>query len=136
MGGIGNSLRYATLTGRLVIRWEGARAPHVWIVPPPKISVDEARCELARRYLHIFGPSTANAFAKWAGIGAKEATQTFDDLGAELDRGADTRRDAYLLAADEETMREPPGRRRLHDSCRAATPTGCTHERGARDARP
>jgi hypothetical protein len=100
----GNSLRYATLTGRVAIRWEGARAPHVWTVPPPKITVQKARAELARRYLHIYGPSTAAAFSKWAGIGLKEATQTFADLIGELIAV----NDAHLLAADEEAIREPP----------------------------
>ena len=104
MGNIGNSLRYATLTGRVAIRWEGARAPHVWIVPPPKLTVHEARSELARRYLHVYGPSTAAAFSRWAGIGLKEATQTFVDLAGELLAV----NDAHLLAADEEAMREPP----------------------------
>ena len=33
----GPSLRYATLTGRLVIRWEGARAPR-WIGPPVSVA--------------------------------------------------------------------------------------------------
>ena len=102
--GMGNSLRYATLTGRLAIRWEGARAPHVWIVPPPKITVQKARAELARRYLHVYGPSTATAFSKWAGIGIKEATQAFADLIGELIPV----NDAQLLAADEEAMREQP----------------------------
>jgi len=104
LGRLDNSLRYATLTGRLAIRWEGARAPHVWIVPPPKISVQKARAELARRYLHVYGPSTAGAFARWAGIGAKEAAQTFDDLTGELIAV----NDAQLLAADEEAMRAAP----------------------------
>ena len=101
---MGNSIRYATLTGRVAIRWEGARAPHVWIVPPPKITVQKARAELARRYLHVYGPSTAAAFSKWAGIGLKEATQTFADLIGELI----SVNDAHLLAADEEAIREQP----------------------------
>ena len=109
MGGTGPSLRYATLTGRLAIRWEGARAPHVWIVPPPTISERVARRELARRYLHIYGPSTAAAFAKWAGIGAKEAAQTFDELGAELVPVRTPSGDAHLLDADEAMIRAPRG---------------------------
>ncbi len=109
LGGTGNSLRYATLTGRLAIRWEGARAPHVWIVPPPKITVQKARRELARRYLHVYGPSTAAAFAKWAGIGAREAAQTIDELEAELLPVRTPAGDARILAVDEPTMREPPG---------------------------
>jgi hypothetical protein len=100
----GNSIRYATLTGRIAIRWEGARAPLVWIVPPPKTTVAKARAELARRYLHIYGPSTAAAFAKWAGIGLKEATLTFADIATELIAV----NDAHLLASDEEAMRDEP----------------------------
>ncbi len=30
-----NSLRYASRSGTLLIRWEGARQPTVWTVPPP-----------------------------------------------------------------------------------------------------
>src|SRR6476659_2453958 len=32
-----NSLRYAAPTGSVLIRWEGARAPVVWTVPPPEV---------------------------------------------------------------------------------------------------
>ena len=32
-----NRLRYATLTGRVRIRWDGAKQPTIWIVPPPAI---------------------------------------------------------------------------------------------------
>jgi hypothetical protein len=104
MAGHPYSLRYATLTGRVAIRWEGARAPHVWMVPPPTISVQKARAELARRYLHVYGPSTAAAFAKWAGIGAKEAASTFAELASELIAV----NEAHLLAADEELIRAEP----------------------------
>src|SRR5438034_10414166 len=57
--GIGNELRYATTTGTIAIRWGGARAPEVWTVRAPEISPADARRELARRYLHVFGPATA-----------------------------------------------------------------------------
>ena len=63
-----NRLRYATLTGRVRIRWDGAKQPTIWIAPPPGIGPGEARLELARRYLHVFGPATPEAFAAWAGI--------------------------------------------------------------------
>ena len=75
-----NSLRYATLTGRLAIRWEGARAPHVWIVPPPKITGRKRAPSSRAATSTSTARSTAAAFAKWAGIGAEEATQTFVDL--------------------------------------------------------
>jgi hypothetical protein len=106
--GIGNSLRYATLTGRLAIRWEGARAPLVWIVPPPAITREEALLELARRHLHVFGPTTAAAFAKWAGVGAREAVRGHDELGGELIRVRTPTGDARLLASDEQAMRDEP----------------------------
>src|SRR3954468_22407453 len=66
--GVGNALRYATTTGTVAIRWEGARAPTVWTVAAPEIDADAARRELARRYLHVFGPATPQGFARWAGI--------------------------------------------------------------------
>ncbi|MGH3118921.1 MAG: DNA glycosylase AlkZ-like family protein, partial [Gaiellales bacterium] len=63
LGNIGNRLRYAAATGTVVIRWEGAQAPTVWTVPPPEIDPRNAGLELARRYLHVFGPTTPEAFA-------------------------------------------------------------------------
>ena len=59
-----NRLRYAAATGTVLIRWEGARQPTVWTVPAPAMSHREARLELARRYLHCYGPATSEAFGK------------------------------------------------------------------------
>src|SRR6266540_1558300 len=64
-----NRLRYAAATGTVLIRWEGARQPTVWTVPPPEADPRDARLELARRYLHVYGPATPEAFGRWAGIG-------------------------------------------------------------------
>jgi hypothetical protein len=110
LGVHGNNLRYAALTGRLAIRWEGARRPTVWTVPTPDIAPAKATLELARRYLHIFGPAKADAFGKWAGIGSPTAARVFDDLGTELipvlTRPGDG--DAFMLARDEPAIREAP----------------------------
>jgi hypothetical protein len=108
LGVHGNTLRYAALTGRLAIRWQGARRPTVWTVPPPDIDPAEATLELARRYLHIFGPARPEAFGKWAGIGAGKAVGVFDDLGTELIPVLTPSGDARILARDEPTIREPP----------------------------
>jgi hypothetical protein len=59
-----NALRYAAPTGTVVIRWDGARQPTIWTVPTPRVDPLDARLELARRYLHVFGPTTADAFAE------------------------------------------------------------------------
>ena len=107
LGVHGNNLRYAALTGRLAIRWEGARRPTVWTVPAPEIEPAEATLELARRYLHVFGPATPDGFRKWAGIGARTAVEAFDDLRAELIRVATPAGEARMLSSDEPTIREP-----------------------------
>jgi hypothetical protein len=108
LGVHGNTLRYAALTGRLAIRWEGARRPMVWTVPPPEIEPAAATLELARRYVHVVGPAVPAAFAKWAGIGARTAMGAFDDLGAELIPVLTPSGDAWLLAGDEDTVRDAP----------------------------
>jgi hypothetical protein len=100
-----NRLRYASLTGTVLIRWEGARAPVVWTVPPPKITPLEARLELARRYLHVFGPTTAVSFAQWAGIGPKDGLEAFEALGTSLTPVRTPIGDAWILASDQETVR-------------------------------
>src|SRR4030095_16625382 len=46
------SVRYASPTGTVLIRWDGARRTTVWTVPEPAGDPREARLELARRYLH------------------------------------------------------------------------------------
>jgi hypothetical protein len=132
LGTSGNNLRYAALTGTLAIRWEGARRPLVWTVPPPKISRTEATLELARRHLHIFGPTRSEAFAKWAGIGTRESVRAFEDLGAELIRVRTPSGDAFVLARDEPIIREPPvpaAAARLLPSGDAYTLHGASEER-------
>ena len=105
--GVGNRLRYATATGTVLIRWEGARAPTVWTVPAPEIDPPEARRELARRYLHVFGPTTPAAFARWAGIGAAEAQRAFDALARSLTAVRTPIGEAWILNSDEEAFRSP-----------------------------
>ena len=102
--GVGNRIRYAAPTGTVVIRWEGARAPTIWTVPRPEIDPRDARMELARRYLHVFGPTTAESFAKWAGIGDAAGRGAFEALADELTPVRTPIGDAWLLAGDEETM--------------------------------
>ncbi len=107
--GVGNALKYATTTGTVLIRWEGARAPTVWTVLRPEIEPQEARRELARRYLHILGPATPEAFSTWAGIAGSEARATFEALGGSLTAVRTPIGDAWILARDEPGFRRPPG---------------------------
>jgi Winged helix DNA-binding domain len=104
-----NSLRYAAATGTVLIRWEGARLPTVWTVPPPDVDPRDARLELARRYLHIYGPSTPDAFGRWAGIGRRHSAAAFEALRSSLTPAQTPVGDAWILTRDEATLRATPG---------------------------
>ena len=104
-----NALRYAATTGTVLIRWAGARQPTVWTVPPAGVDPLKARLELARRHLHVFGPSTPEAFARWAGISAREGVTAFDSLRRSLTAVRTPIGDAWILARDEPAFRAGPG---------------------------
>jgi hypothetical protein len=112
---IGNAIRYGATTGTIAIRWEGARAPIVWTVPRPKVDPAEATRGLARRYLRIFGPTTAESFARWAGISRRSAAAAFASLESSLLPVRTPLGDEWLLAEDEPAMLaaeidDPPAR--------------------------
>ena len=104
-----NRLRYAAPTGTVVLRWDGARQPTIRTVPPPEIDPRDARLELARRYLHVFGPGTPAAFAEWAGISARGGVAAFDALGPSLTPVRTPVGEAWILTRDEPTLRAAPG---------------------------
>ena len=100
-----NAFRYAAPTGTVAIRWDGARAPTIWTVAAANIDPADASRGLARRYLHIFGPSTADAFARWAGVSRRTAANAFALLERSLLPVRSPFGDEFLLAADEQAMR-------------------------------
>ena len=103
--GIGNEMRYATTTGTIAIRWEGARAPVIWTVAAPGISAEAACRELARRYLHVFGPTTAESFVRWAGISRASGAAAFTALEPSLVPVRSPLGDEWLLTDDEPAIR-------------------------------
>ncbi len=102
---LGNSIRYAATTGTVAIRWDGARAPIIWTVAAADIDPADACRELARRHLHVFGPTTADGFARWAGISRRAAANAFASLEGSLLPVRSPLGDELLLADDEPTMR-------------------------------
>jgi hypothetical protein len=104
-----NALRYAAATGTVLIRWEGARQSTVWTIPPPEIDPPAARLELARRYLHVYGPATPAAFGQWSSVGPKYAAAAFETLRESLTPVRTPVGDAWSLAADEAALRAAPG---------------------------
>lgn len=103
-----NALRYAAATGTIRLRWEGARAPTIWTVPAAAIDAGEARIELARRYLHVYGPATAESFGGWAGLNPKSAAAAFTALSGALTPVRTPIGDGWILAADEPLLRAEP----------------------------
>lgn len=100
--GIGpNMLRYGTTTGTIVIRWEGSGRPTVTCVDAPEVDEEEARLELARRFLHVFAAATVDDFSQWAGVRLGEARTTFDALSHETIAVTTPIGDGVALAADE-----------------------------------
>jgi hypothetical protein len=103
----GQETRGATLrarevcaTGRIAVRWTTS-ALFVREHPRPAIDPEVARLELCRRHVHAFGPTTAAAFAWWAGVSAREAKRTFDLVAGELVPVDLEGHGAWILAADE-----------------------------------
>jgi hypothetical protein len=111
-----NALRYAAPTGTVLIRWEGARQPTIRTLPRPDVDPGAARLELARRYLHVFGPGTADAFAEWAGIRPQRASAVFESLRRSLTPVRTPVGEGSILADDEPAFRVaavPPAPARL-----------------------
>jgi hypothetical protein len=105
-----NTLRYAAPTGTVLMRWDGARQPTIWTVPPPEVDPRDAHLDLARRFLHVFGPASPGAFANWAGIAPRRGRGAFEALSGSLSPARTPIGDACILAADEPGFRAPAGR--------------------------
>ena len=109
MGVIPNSLRYGAPTGRILIRWEGARQPVVWTGPAPAMEASTrdsssraATCtsSVRRQLRHL---------RDWAGIRPAEARAAFEVLRDELTPVRTPIGDAWILADDEAAFRAKPG---------------------------
>jgi len=76
-------IRPVALTGRALIRWD---ASNIWLIPiqRPTIDVEDARRELARRFVHWFGPTTLPAMARWTGTPPRDARETWTGIEREL----------------------------------------------------
>ena len=125
--GMGPGIRYAATTGTVAIRWDGARAPEIWTVAAADIEPADACRELARRYLHIFVPTTAQGFARWAGVTRRAGAAAFASLEESLLPVRSPLGDEWLLADDEPEMQAAAqARPRPCACCRAVMPTSCS----------
>jgi len=93
------ALRFSALTGRTRIRWD---ASNIWLIPVerPDIDPEDARLELARRFMHWLGPATKAGLARWTGVRPGEATKTWRAIEAELTEVEVEGEARFMLAAD------------------------------------
>ncbi|MGH8912355.1 MAG: DNA glycosylase AlkZ-like family protein [Acidimicrobiia bacterium] len=103
-----NQLRYAAPTGTVLMRWDGARQPVVWTVPPPDVDPGDARHELARRSLGVLGPTTPDSFAEWAGVARRVGIESFEALSQSLTPVRTPIGDAWILTRDEPAFHATP----------------------------
>ena len=80
----------------------------IWAVQPPDVDPREARLELARRYLHVFGPTGPEQFAGWAGIADASGRAAFEGLSGELTPVRTPIGDRWVLSSDEPTFGAKP----------------------------
>lgn len=92
-------VRATSTTGRVRIRWD-ARTVDVILTQPPRCDPEEARLELARRFVHWQAPTSVAHFAKWAAVTAADARETWRGLADELTPIAFGGRRRWCLHAD------------------------------------
>jgi DNA glycosylase AlkZ-like len=106
-------LRLAGTAGVFCYGWPEGRsqmlmATDIWLGEPLGGDVRADRVELARRFVHAYGPTSSRQFAAWTGIGADDARARFAALEREL---VEVRLDGspgWILAADRDALVDPP----------------------------
>jgi hypothetical protein len=98
------AVRFSALTGRVHIRWD---ASNIWLIPAerPAIDPEDARRELARRFLHWLGPATKAGLARWTGVSPRDASATWRSIEHELAQ-VDVEGEArFMLEADLDALK-------------------------------
>ena len=70
------------------------------LAEPPSMSLEDARAELVRRFLRVFGPATHSQLASWAQTAPSHAKQLFEAVEDELAPASVEGRQGFVLAAD------------------------------------
>jgi hypothetical protein len=80
-----------------------------WLETPlAAIDREEARAELARRFLHGYGPTTARRFADWTQRSVADAKEAFSLIEAELEQVLVEGTKGWLLCRDVKALSSPP----------------------------
>jgi hypothetical protein len=78
------------------------------LAQPPSMSLGEARAELVRRFLRVYGPATHSQLASWAQTAASHAKRLFAAVEDELEPASVEGRRGFVLASDVDRLASPP----------------------------
>ena len=79
-----------------------------WLGHPLHPSGDAPE-KLTRKFLHCYGPATADAFASWLGCSGKQARRMWKSVSDEMELvGMPDGKNAFVLSADRDLLRSPP----------------------------
>ena len=70
------------------------------LADPPEMPLEEARAELVRRFLRVYGPATHSQLASLAQTAASHAKRLFEAIADELEPAAVDGRKGFVLAED------------------------------------
>lgn len=103
----GSSQSFTSLkgwTGRLIQNDDGRSAGSSCSDGVPPI---HAVKDLVRRYLHCYGPATAEGFAAWLGCSGKQARRMWKTLSEEMEPVMVFKKKAFILAEDRDRLFSP-----------------------------
>ena len=100
-----HGLREASASGTIRIEWDGSRT-RWWIVDLPTIDPEDARLELARRFLRSVGPASPEEYAWWSSNTPRDARQTFQFLENELVEVLLKGRRSWILRRDLRALKD------------------------------
>ena len=102
-------LLWVSTTGWFLPFWD-ASTTALYPAEPPDGDAEEARLDLARRFLHYLGPTTTKALQWWTDSSAEDASQTMAALGPELATVQVAGEEVLMLAEDIDaaTIAVPP----------------------------
>ena len=72
-------------------------------LPPDR----DAKKKLVRKYLHCYGPATADMFASWLGCSGKQARRMWNTISEELEPVTFFGKKAFILSEDRERLFAP-----------------------------
>ena len=78
------------------------------LADPPDMPLEEARAELVRRFLRVYGPATHSQLASLAQTAASHAKRLFEAIAHELEPAAVDGRKGFVLAQDAARLESPP----------------------------